>query len=264
MKILVTGLSGPIGTAVRNQLEGKFELNALNRRDVAGIKTFRADLADFDAVRTACEGQQMVIHLAAKSGEQFSWEEFRDTNIEGTRNVFEAARQAGVRRVIFASSGATVAGWESEEPYAALVQGRYGEVPESWDKIRHDEATRPNGVYASSKVWGESLARCYADDSSTNRSTANSSGLSLICLRIGLVNRDDRPLTPRHFSVWCSQRDLVRMIECCVEAPPELRFDTFFVQSENRWSYRDLTHPRDVLGFEPMDAAEAYRSGGGR
>jgi hypothetical protein len=46
-------------------------------------------------------------------------------NVIGTRNVFEAAQQAGVQRVIYASSGATVAGWEREFPYGALVNGDY-------------------------------------------------------------------------------------------------------------------------------------------
>ena len=64
-----------------------------------------------------------VIHLAARAGDGFTWEELRDTNVIGTRNVLEAARLAGCKRVVFASSGATVAGWEREEPYRALVEG---------------------------------------------------------------------------------------------------------------------------------------------
>ena len=58
--------------------------------------------------------------------------------------------------------------------------------------IRHDMATRPRGVYGATKVWGEALCRDVADSSS----------LSVLCLRIGYVNAEDRPLHPRHFSVW--------------------------------------------------------------
>ena len=79
-RILVTGMSGLIGGVVRAELEGDYALSALNRSDVAGVQTWRADLADLDAIRPAFEGQDAVVHLAAKSGEQFSWEEFRDTN----------------------------------------------------------------------------------------------------------------------------------------------------------------------------------------
>jgi len=248
-KVLVTGMSGLIGGAVRSHFEDKCELTALNRSDVPGIQTHRADLADFDGIRAAFNGQDTVIHLAAKSGDNFTWEEFSSTNIEGTRNVFEAARQAGVKRVISASSGATVAGWELVEPYAAMTQGRYDEVPDEWQLITHEMATRPRGVYASTKVWGEALARHYTD----------TSDLSIINLRIGLVNEADRPTAPRHYSVWCSQRDLLQIIERCINTSSELKFDTFFAVSNNLWNYRDLSHASEVLGFEPQDGAESFR-----
>ena len=79
------------------------------------------------------------------------------------------------------------------------------------------------------------------------------------CLRIGHVVTEDRPLTVRDFSVWCSQRDIARMIGRALEAPEGLRFDVFFVASDNRWGYRDLAHPREVLGWSPLDRAEDFR-----
>src|SRR5439155_1541650 len=106
------------------------------------------------------------------------------------------------------------------------------------------------GVYGASKVWGEALARHYAD----------AHRLSVLCVRIGHVTAEDRPRAPRDFSVWCSQRDIARMIEACLRAPATLRFDVFFAVSNNKWSYRDLDHARRVLGFEPLDAAETHRT----
>jgi len=244
-KILITGMSGLIGTATRGRLEPRARLTALNRSDVPGVTTVCADLSDLDAIRPAFEGQDTVIHLAGKAGDNYSWEELRDTNVIGTRNVLEAARLAGCRRVVFASSGATVAGWEREEPYRAMVEGRYDDVPADWVRIRHDMATRPNGPYASTKVWGEALARHYSD----------SFDLSVIALRIGFVNPEDRPTNARIHSVWCSQRDIVNAIELAVDADDSIRYDIFFVNSDNRWSYRDLSHAREVLGFSPRDAA---------
>lgn len=247
--ILITGMSGLIGTATRKRFEPRARLTALNRSDLPGVTTVRADLSDLDAIRPAFEGRDTVIHLAAKAGDRYSWEEMCDTNVIGTRNVLEAARLAGCKRVVFASSGATVAGWERVEPYRALVEGRYDDVPEGWVRIRHDMATRPNGPYASSKVWGESLARHYSD----------SFDLSVIALRIGFVNAEDRPTDARIHSVWCSQRDIVNAIELAVDADDSVRYDIFFVNSDNRWSYRDLSHAREVLGFSPQDAAEEHR-----
>ena len=181
--ILITGMSGLIGTAVRRRLEPRTRLTALNRGDVPGVATVRADLSDLEAIRPAFEGQDTVVHLAAKAGDRYTWEELRDTNVIGTRNVLEAARLAGCKRVVFASSGATVAGWEREEPYRAIVEGCYRDVPADWVRIRHDMATRPKGPYASTKIWGEALGRHYADNFD----------LSVIALRIGLVNAQDRP-----------------------------------------------------------------------
>ncbi len=247
--ILITGMSGLIGGAARRRFEPRSRLTALNRSDVPGVTTVSADLSDLDAIRSAFEGQDTVIHLAAKAGDRHTWEDLRDTNVIGTRNVLEAARLAGCKRVVFASSGATVAGWEREEPYRAIVEGRYDDVPEDWVRIRHDMATRPNGPYASTKVWGESLARYYAD----------TFDLSVLSLRIGYVNAVDRPVGARIFSVWCSQRDIVNAIELAVDADDSLGYDIFFVQSDNKWGYRDLSHAREVLGFAPQDAAEDHR-----
>jgi len=78
-------------------------------------------------------------------------------------------------------------------------------------------------------------------------------------VRIGRVRAEDRPTSAREFSVFCSQRDVVRMIELCIAAPATLTFDIFYAVSDNRWGYRDLEHARAVLGFEPRDRAEDHR-----
>ena len=81
----------------------------------------------------------------------------------------------------------------------------------------------------------------------------------MICLRIGRVNPENRPTSARVFSVWCSYRDIVQMIEKCIDAPDSLRFDTFYAVSNNKWSYRDISHALEVLGYEPQDEAEQHR-----
>ena len=249
MNILVTGMSGLIGGLTRRRLSSRAALSALNRSAVDGVPTTQADLADYDAIRPAFDGQDVVVHLAAKAGENFTWDELLQTNVVGTRNVLEAARDAGCKRVVFASSGATVSGWELVEPYKAIVEARYDDAPETWPMIRHDMATRPTGVYGSTKVWGEALSRHVAD----------TSALSVICLRIGYVNAANRPGRARDYAVWCSQRDIAEAIAGCVDAPDDVQFDIVFATSRNRWGYRDLSHAADVIGFAPQDAAEDYR-----
>lgn len=247
--LLVTGLSGLIGGALRRHLGDRYELRALNRRAVEGVPTHRADIADLDAIVPAFAGAAAVVHLAACVGSGSpSFEPILQANVVGTRNVLEAAHRAGVPRVVFASSGAVVSGYEKDEPYRSLVTGRY-DGPAGRPMLTRETPVRPVGLYGSSKVWGEALGRHYAD----------AHGLSVLCVRIGRVNAEDRPLGPRDFSVWCSQRDVVRMLERCVEAPPALVYDIFFVTSRNRLGYRDLAHAREVLGFEPLDSADARR-----
>ena len=247
-RVLVTGMSGLIGGALRRHLDGKYDLSALNRRPIPGVACHRGDVADLEAIAPAFAGIDTVVHLAARTGEGEVFQEILQANVIGTYNVFEAARRAGVGRVVYASSGATVSAWEREPPYSALVAGRYDDA-KSWKTMTHEMPLRPAGLYGASKIWGEAIARHYSDVH----------GLSAICVRIGRVLAGDRPTTPREFSVFCSQRDVVRMLELCIAAPPTLRFDIFYAVSDNRWGYRDLEHARAVLGFEPADRAEDHR-----
>jgi nucleoside-diphosphate-sugar epimerase len=245
--VLVTGLSGLIGRALRKQVDGRYDLRALNRSAVEGLPCHQADIADLEAIKPAFAGVETVVHLAAQVGNP-AWEAVLRHNITGTYNVFEAAREAGVKRVVFASSGAAVSGIEADKPYSDLVAGRY-EGLTSWPLLTHLSPLRPSGLYGASKVWGEALGRHYTD----------AHGLSVICVRIGRVHAEDRPRSAREFSVWCSQRDIARFLESCVDAPEAVRFEIFFCTSRNKWGYRDLEHPRAILGWEPVDAAEDHR-----
>lgn len=248
-RILITGMSGLIGGVVRDHLQHKYELTALNRRDVPGVRCVQADISDLDAILPAFENQDVVVHMAAIVSGSAGWDDVLRYNIVGTYNVFEAARRAGVKRIVFASSGSTISGYERLAPYDAIVESRYEAVPETWEHFDHDVPSRPSGLYACSKVWGETLARHVVD----------TSNLSIICLRIGAVNAEDRPRNSREFSVWCSQRDIAQMVQKTIEAPDTLKYDIFYVVSNNKWRYRDLSHAKEVVGFVPEDAAEDYR-----
>jgi nucleoside-diphosphate-sugar epimerase len=238
-----------IGTALRRILSDKYEWSALNRRDLPGVPTTQADIGDLEAIQPAFEGVDTVVHLAAVAQVSASWDTLLSPNFTGTYNVFEAARVAGVKRVIFASSGATVAGIHGEEPFKALVEGRYSDVGGTWPMLTHESMPRPMGLYGVSKVFGEALARQFVD----------TSPLSILCLRIGWVGEEDRPVAPAHWVNWCSQRDIVQVIDRSIEAPASLRYDIFFVTSNNRWGYRSLEHTRQVLGYVPQDNAEDHR-----
>ncbi len=245
MNILITGMSGLIGRALASALEHEHTLTAFNRSSLPGARAFAADLSDQAALARAVEGQDVVVHLAAKAGEDYSWEELRNTNIEGTRNVFHAATEAGVPRVVFASSGATVAGVESDEPYKSLVAGDYTSLPGNWPMITVNMPTRPRGIYGSTKVWGEALAQHYADSTNT----------TFISVRIGDVNEQDAPQNPRQASVWCSQRDVTQALTLAATADLDMSYGVFFAGSNNRYGYRDLSHGEHLLGYKAQDGA---------
>ena len=247
-KVLITGMSGLIGGLLRGHLEGRggYELRALNRRAVEGMECHRADIADLDAIRPAFEGVDVAVHLAAFLGSP-DWSGHLSGNVIGAYNVYEAARLAGVKRVVFASSGATVQGFEQTAPYDAIIAGRYDEVPEGFPKVTH-ESMRPRGIYGAAKVWGEALGRVYSDDH----------GLSVLCVRIGRVNQANRPESAAEVSRYLSHRDVCQVLQRCIDAPDDLRYGVFLATSNNRWGYRDLEHARRVLGYEPQDSAEGF------
>ena len=247
-KVLVTGMSGLIGSAVLHRLQGSYQLSALNRRDVPGVPTLQADVGNLAAIRPAFEGIHTVVHLASAFQDD-GWEAMFSTNITGAYNIFEASREAGVKRVIFGSSSSVTAHHEGDEPHKAIIEGRYDDVPPNRERITHTSPLRPNSIYGCSKIWGEALGRYYSE----------TYGISVIILRFSFVTKDDRPDTPRRFANWCSQRDAGQMVARCIQAPPDLAFDIFYATSNNRWGYRDISHAREVLGYDPQDSAENFQ-----
>ena len=245
-RVLITGMSGLIGGLLRNHLEqaGGYSLSALNRRPIEGMEVHRADIANLEDIRPAFEGIDVVVHLAA-SLDLNDWESQLSANLAGVYNVYEAARRAGVGRVVFASSGNTVRGFERVEPYKAISEGRFEDVPADVPKVTHEQV-RPMSIYGAAKVWGEAIGRVFSDDY----------GLSVLCVRIGLVNAENRPTASRDAAIYLSHRDVVDVLRRCIDAPPDLSFGIFFAISNNRWGYRDISHTRDVLGYEPQDSAE--------
>ena len=246
-RVLITGMSGLIGGLLRAHLEerGGYELAALNRRPVEGVECFQADISDLDAIVPAFEGRDVVVHLAAHLGDE-PLDSLVAANIVGVRNVYEAARLAGVRRVVFASSGATIKSWEDYPPYDAIRDGRHEELANGWPMVTK-EMIRPRGLYGASKVWGEAVGRHYAD----------AFGLSVICIRIGSVGDRDHPNTAKPSATYLSHRDVADILRRAIDAPDSLEYEIVYATSNNRYGYRDLEGAREVLGFVPQDTDEA-------
>src|SRR5208283_2884089 len=109
--IVITGAAGLVGSMLRPRLARPGR--TLRVLDIApltagtGEEVIRASVTDLDAMTAACQGADAVIHLGGYAGEE-PWESILDVNIHGGYVAFEAARRAGVSRVIFASSNHAV------------------------------------------------------------------------------------------------------------------------------------------------------------
>ena len=126
-KILVTGASGLIGGLIVKRLAGKYDFTALNRRPIEGIPSTQADISDLDAILPAFDGVDMVVHMANYIDDVFDWDKHLTAGIIGTRNVYEAARIHGVRRIVYGSTGDTQTGYEYDKQ-PALRPHRRGQV----------------------------------------------------------------------------------------------------------------------------------------
>ena len=231
-------------------LDGRYDVTGVDRTIRRPPNVRRRNLVRSRGLAGIFAGADAVVDLAGLSDHRTEWKDVRRNNLRATLNVLEAARSAGVGRYVFASSNHVTGGYEREPPYSAIVAGDYeGLDPESIPLVRTDWPVRPDGPYALGKVLGEAAARWYSD----------TFGLAAICLRIGTVNAEDRPRSPRHFATLLTHADLLRLVESALAAPDDLRFGVYYGVSRNTWRIWDLEGAREELGFEPADDAEAFR-----
>jgi nucleoside-diphosphate-sugar epimerase len=233
--VLVTGSAGRIGQAVVRALRERGRpVRGLDRVPTPGADDcVVGDITDPAAVRRAVAEAGALVHLAATPDDDDFLTQLLPNNIVGVYHVFEAARLAGVRRVVLASSGQVV--W---------WQRFTGPLP-----IRTDVPPTPRGWYAATKVFQEAAGRAYAE----------AHGLSVIAARLGWC-----PRTPEHAEelartdwgpdVYLSPADAGRFFACAVEAPADVRFAVVYACSRPvREQFYDLAPAKDLLGYEPHD-----------
>lgn len=267
MRVLVTGSEGRVASGIKQHLEGDHEFVYLDREEAPDVD-YVADIADYEAIRPAFDGVDAVVHLAANPTTEASWESVQQSNIAGTRNVLEAAADAEVERVIFASSIHAAGMWEEEgKP----------DVYELDDdtNVTVDDDERPDSYYGVSKAYGEDMGRFYVE---TREYPKQFYAARIASVRGGLYDnpygdaekgvaegnweRGSEKYTEqvkRLKGTWLSLRDWAQLVDLCLE-DEETEFGIFFATSDNPRSWFDLEHTKELLGYEPEDSASDWQS----
>ncbi len=231
--VLVTGASGNIGSYFAEHASDRYRLrlmvrDASERGSVARFgEVVEGDIANLEQLKQLCRGIDTVLHLAASASPSSTWDELLPTNISGTYNVFVAAKSAGCRRVIYASSIHAVSGYPPD------VQ------------VKTSDPVNPGDMYGVSKCFAEALARYFAEKE----------GLSAIALRIGAF----QPREVAHeesnvglLDAFVSRRDLTQLITRCIDTE-HVQFAIFNGLSNNRFKRLDISDARELVGYEPED-----------
>lgn len=231
-RLLITGAAGGLGSVCRKRLTHLAEI--LRVSDIADLGDAAAheevvpcDLADKAAVEALVAGCDGIVHLGGKSVEG-PWEVVRAANIDGVFHLYEAARKADCRRIVFASSNHAI-----------------GFHPQT-ERLDADSPTRPDGLYGVSKVFGEAMASMYHDKF----------GIETACVRIGSCFPE--PANHRMLATWMSHDDFVRLIDCVFRIP-RLGCPIIYGASDNDMSWWD-NGKTAYLGWRPEDNAERFRA----
>ena len=229
-RVLITGAAGRLGSQLRDSLRDLARVVRVN--DIADLGPARGreevmtgDLACMQTVQQLMADVDVVIHLGAVMV-QAPWEKVLPANIIGSYNVFEAARIAGAKRIIYASSNHAVGMYPRTEILDA------------------DSPARPDTPYGLSKAFGESLARMYFDKH----------GIEAVCLRIGSCFPE--PKNERMLATWLSHKDFVSLCRRCLEAPV-VGYCIAYGMSANSKRWWDNSKVA-FLGYQPADNGENF------
>lgn len=164
-KVLVTGASGLLGRSVAAQLAALgYRVTTFQRSasGLADVRDVRGSLTDAHAVETAVEGQDAIIHFAAKVSVSGARQDFEDINILGTERLFDAAWAAGVDNVLYVSSpsvahaGDSLIGASAGAPDPEHAEGHYAQTKAEAELIAESRGSAGTNVLIMRPhlVWG--------------------------------------------------------------------------------------------------------------
>jgi nucleoside-diphosphate-sugar epimerase len=221
-KVLIIGSNGTIGNVLKAGLP----------HDTTDFDLPEHDAGKYQHVYEKAKGHDVVVHLAWDF-DRDGWlgENLNPDNTGMSFTVFQAAIDAGVKRVIMASSVHADKFHDRDVAAEGLLQPYSLPIPDS--------------PYGASKDFMEALGRYYAD----------AKGLEVTCIRFGGVNKQDQPpMSPySERQVWLSQRDCLSLVQACIDAPTlPSKYAIVYGVSNNADRLHDYANP---FGWTPQDGA---------
>jgi NAD+ dependent glucose-6-phosphate dehydrogenase len=236
--VLLTGAGGYVGEAILGGVGDAYDWRLLFHNPPAedpDHEYLTGDVTDPERMATACEGVGAVIHLAGDPRPEAPWDSVLENNIDGTKVLYQAAVDAGVRKFAYASSNHAVGHFET---------ARQPEIYRPGGPVRREgtELPRASNFYGISKATGELIGRFYHDEY----------GISVVNVRIGnLTEGHPPPDYERGQAMWLSYRDCAQLFDRCLRA--EYDYEIVYGISDNDRKFYSLERAREVLGYEPQD-----------
>jgi uronate dehydrogenase len=229
-KLVLTGAAGRLGSYLREPLTAMCD--ELVSTDIAedigklyaGETYAKADLTSLEDMLRVLQGAEMVVHMGAYADEG-PFEKLLGPNFVGAYNVWEAAYQNGLKRVVYGSSIHAV----GMHPKTDFID----------TEVRH----RPDTFYGLAKCFAEDLGSMYWDKR----------GLESVHMRILSCAQ---VTNARALGSWLSYDDLIQLTQRCIDTPVT-GFSVVYGVSDNDRSPVDNSKA-SFLGYRPKDNAEQF------
>jgi len=240
-KILITGAAGKIGQQITNTLmkQTSYQLR-LADINLSPLEKFKKspdhevtylDVSSLADCQEACKNIDIVIHLAGDpSPDADFYTSLLESNIKGSYNIFKAASDNGVTRVIAASSAQTVEGYPLDF------------------QVTDSSPIRPKNMYGVSKCFVEALASYFAYEKQ----------LQSIAIRIGAYDDykpEGQPLSARDMSAYISPEDFSDLLLKTISAKNLPPFSILHGISDNRFKRLNIEETKRLVGYTPYSDA---------
>jgi nucleoside-diphosphate-sugar epimerase len=274
MDVLLTGAYGRCGTALLDHLTDRerYEFTPYNRSDrpddhpYGGHDTVVGDVTDAARLAEATAGHDAMVHLAAYPYTDGDWTDVLEPNVVGTYNALEAAREAELDTVVFASTNHVMGTYETEHAPECYYPGH--------DLLLdHTDPVRPDSYYGASKAFGEDLLRYYVEN---HEYPKRGYALRICSVRMpeydhpygdaernvaeGTYERGSEAYerdVARLKATWQSRRDFAHQVECCLRNET-VEYGVFNGVSDNFRRWFAIEHARRRIGYDPRDDAETW------